>query len=273
VYLNKLGIALHQQAALGAALKYYERASKVDPSYADAQNNIGTIWYQRKKFGRASRRTKAINIRSDMAVLPQQPCLRLLWREEISGRPSLSSSGRRWRWNPQLFEHNSSRSGSILQDRSGGATADDSISSWQSPYAEAGQPGTRIADLSAEGQGRRLQGAFGREIRSFLCGGLEGSRGARGSCSEASRRHATLSGADRRFFKLCLALSGATRALVSVTMQQTWRALSAARVIWFLLSAVLVPEPLRLPRNNTSSPPRGAAAATYQQGIYPRFSV
>src|SRR5713101_7247177 len=37
VYLNKLGIALHQQAALGAALKYYERASKADPSYADAQ--------------------------------------------------------------------------------------------------------------------------------------------------------------------------------------------------------------------------------------------
>src|SRR3979490_2137075 len=51
VYLNKLGIAMHQQAALAAALKYYERASKVDPSYADAQNNIGTIWYQRKKYG------------------------------------------------------------------------------------------------------------------------------------------------------------------------------------------------------------------------------
>src|SRR2546422_9292111 len=68
--LNKLGIALHQQAALGAALKYYERASKVDPTYADAQNNIGTIWYQRKKFGRAIRAyQKAINIRSDMAVL------------------------------------------------------------------------------------------------------------------------------------------------------------------------------------------------------------
>src|SRR5260370_29851094 len=43
VYLNKLGIALHQQAALGPALKYYERAWKVDPAYADAQNNIRTI--------------------------------------------------------------------------------------------------------------------------------------------------------------------------------------------------------------------------------------
>jgi tetratricopeptide (TPR) repeat protein len=50
VYLNKLGIALHQQTALGLALKYYERAVKVDPKYADAENNIGTIWYQRKKI-------------------------------------------------------------------------------------------------------------------------------------------------------------------------------------------------------------------------------
>src|SRR5271163_2466953 len=36
VYLNKLGIALHQQAALTLAIKYYERAVKVDPTYADA---------------------------------------------------------------------------------------------------------------------------------------------------------------------------------------------------------------------------------------------
>ena len=55
IYLNKLGIALHQQTALGQALKYYEKAVKADPSYADAQNNIGTIWYQKKKYGKAIR--------------------------------------------------------------------------------------------------------------------------------------------------------------------------------------------------------------------------
>src|SRR5271163_1165796 len=70
VYLNKLGIALHQQAALGLALKYYERAVKVDPRYADAENNVGTIWYQRKKYEKAIKAyQKAIAIRSDMAVL------------------------------------------------------------------------------------------------------------------------------------------------------------------------------------------------------------
>src|SRR5580698_10210231 len=70
VYLNKLGIALHQQEALALALKYYQKAVKVDPRYADAENNVGTIWYQRKKFEKAIKAyQKAIAIRNDMAVL------------------------------------------------------------------------------------------------------------------------------------------------------------------------------------------------------------
>jgi len=109
VYLNKLGIALHQQAALGAALKYYERASKVDPSYADAQNNIGTIWYQRKY-------QKAITIRNDMAVLHSN--LGYAYFGDKKYVQAISSFRQALALDPQLFEHNSSRSGSILQDRS-----------------------------------------------------------------------------------------------------------------------------------------------------------
>ncbi len=119
VYLNKLGIALHQQAALGAALKYYERASKVDPSYADAQNNIGTIWYQRKKYGRAIKAyQKAINIRSDMAVLHSN--LAYAYFGDKKYEQAISSFRQALALDPQLFDHNSSRSGSILQDRSVG---------------------------------------------------------------------------------------------------------------------------------------------------------
>src|SRR5271163_1742408 len=55
VYLNKLGIAMHQMTELNAALKCYEKAVKADPQYADAENNIGTIWYQRKRYGKAIR--------------------------------------------------------------------------------------------------------------------------------------------------------------------------------------------------------------------------
>jgi tetratricopeptide (TPR) repeat protein len=119
VYLNKLGIAMHQQAALGAALKYYERASKVDPSYADARNNIGTIWYQRKKYGRAIKAyQKAINIRGDMAVLHSN--LAYAYFGDKKYQQAISSFRQALALDPQLFEHNSSRSGSILQDRSVG---------------------------------------------------------------------------------------------------------------------------------------------------------
>jgi tetratricopeptide (TPR) repeat protein len=119
VYLNKLGIALHQQAALSAALKYYERASKVDPSYADAQNNIGTIWYQRKKYGRAIKAyQKAIFIRSDMAVLHSN--LAYAYFGDKKYQEAISSFRQALALDPQLFEHTSSRSGSVLQDRSVG---------------------------------------------------------------------------------------------------------------------------------------------------------
>jgi tetratricopeptide (TPR) repeat protein len=117
VYLNKLGIALHQQAALGLALKCYERAMKYDPHYADAENNIGTIWYQRKRYGKAIKAyEKAIKMRDDMPVLYSNLGYAYFgdkrYEESIAAfRIALSKD-------PQFFEHNSSRNGSLLQDRS-----------------------------------------------------------------------------------------------------------------------------------------------------------
>jgi tetratricopeptide (TPR) repeat protein len=117
VYLNKLGIALHQQEALGLALKYYERAVKVDPRYADAENNVGTIWYQRKKFEKAIKAyQKAIAIRSDMAVLYSN--LGYAYFGDKKYEQAIAAFRQALTLDPQLFEHNGSRSGSILQDRS-----------------------------------------------------------------------------------------------------------------------------------------------------------
>ncbi len=119
IYLNKLGIALHQQAELGQALKYYERAWKVDPTYADAQNNIGTIWYQRKKYGKAIKAyQKAIAIRSDMAVLYSN--LAYAYFGDKKYEQAITFFRQALAMDPQLFEHNSSRNGSILQDRTVG---------------------------------------------------------------------------------------------------------------------------------------------------------
>jgi tetratricopeptide (TPR) repeat protein len=117
VYLNKLGIALHQQSALGLALKYFERAVKVDPRYADAENNVGTIWYQRKKFEKAIKAyQKAIGIRNDMAVLYSN--LGYAYFGNKKYEEAISAFRHALTLDPQLFEHNGSRSGSILQDRS-----------------------------------------------------------------------------------------------------------------------------------------------------------
>ena len=116
VYLNKLGIALHQQASLVLALKYYEKATKVDPSYADAHNNIGTIWYQRKKYNKAIRSyQRAIAIRSDMPVLYSN--LGYAYFGDKKYEQSIASFRQALNLDPQFFEHNGSRNGSVLQDR------------------------------------------------------------------------------------------------------------------------------------------------------------
>jgi len=117
VYLNKLGIALHQQEALGLALKYYEKAVKVDPQYADAQNNVGTIWYQRKKYGKAIKAyEKAIAMRSDMPVLYSN--LAYAYFGDKKYEEAIAAFRQALALDPHLFEQSGSRSGSILQDRS-----------------------------------------------------------------------------------------------------------------------------------------------------------
>jgi tetratricopeptide (TPR) repeat protein len=117
VYWNKLGIALHQQEDLGAALKSYQQAVKFDPKYADAQNNIGTIWYQRKKFGKAIRAyQKALKLRNDMAVLYSN--LGYAYFGDKKYEESITAFRQALALDPQCFDRNSSRGGSILQDRS-----------------------------------------------------------------------------------------------------------------------------------------------------------
>src|SRR5437588_1111452 len=53
VLLNKTGIGYHQMLDLETAKKYYQRAIKLNPSYAEAINNLGTIEYARKSYRRA----------------------------------------------------------------------------------------------------------------------------------------------------------------------------------------------------------------------------
>ncbi len=117
VYLNKLGIAYHQEQMLGAAQHFYEKASKTDPHYADAFNNIGTIYYQKKKYSKAVRfYKKALQIRDNM---PAVHCnLGYAYFAEKHYAEAMDSFQRAVQLDPSVFEHSSHSAGSILQDRS-----------------------------------------------------------------------------------------------------------------------------------------------------------
>jgi tetratricopeptide (TPR) repeat protein len=55
IVLNKIGIAYQQQNDLASAKKYYERAVKLQPNYAEAINNMGTVEYANKNYRRATK--------------------------------------------------------------------------------------------------------------------------------------------------------------------------------------------------------------------------
>jgi tetratricopeptide (TPR) repeat protein len=54
-YPNAIGIARQQQDDLKGAAQYYERATKIDKSYATGYSNLGTTWYAQKQYGKAIR--------------------------------------------------------------------------------------------------------------------------------------------------------------------------------------------------------------------------
>jgi len=54
VTLNKIGVAYQQQCDHAEALKYYQRAVKLQPNFAEAINNLGTVYYSQRNYRRAT---------------------------------------------------------------------------------------------------------------------------------------------------------------------------------------------------------------------------
>jgi tetratricopeptide (TPR) repeat protein len=70
VIWDKIGVAWHQLGDLGAAKKAYDHAIKLDKKYADAINNVGTVFYAQKKYRSAiSRYKRAIELAPDSASM------------------------------------------------------------------------------------------------------------------------------------------------------------------------------------------------------------
>lgn len=117
VYWNELGITFHSQSELVPALKCYQKSSKLDSHYADALNNMGTIYYERKKYGKAIRSyRKAITIRDDFA--PFYLNLGYAYFGQKQYDDSIVAFRKAVQLDPQAFELNRSRAGTVIQDRS-----------------------------------------------------------------------------------------------------------------------------------------------------------
>src|SRR5258708_6155949 len=70
ILANKIGIAYHQLLEMDTAKKYYDRAVKLNPHYAEAINNLGTIYYARKSYRRSiSQYNRALRITPDSASI------------------------------------------------------------------------------------------------------------------------------------------------------------------------------------------------------------
>jgi tetratricopeptide (TPR) repeat protein len=70
VLANKTGIAYHQLQDLVNARKYYEKAIKLNRGYAEAINNLGTVFYARKSYRRAIEQyKKALRLSPDSASI------------------------------------------------------------------------------------------------------------------------------------------------------------------------------------------------------------
>ena len=121
VMANKTGIAYHQLADLDDAGRYYQQAIKLDPHYAEAINNIGTVYYAHKSYRRAiSQYRKALQMRPDSASFLANLAVAYFVRKQyaLASMTQLQAL----RIDPDVFERRSSQ-GTTIQDQSVGELA------------------------------------------------------------------------------------------------------------------------------------------------------
>jgi tetratricopeptide (TPR) repeat protein len=115
VMWDKIGVAWHQLGDLAAARKSYEHAIKLDKKYADAINNVGTVYYAEKKYrGAIARYKRALELSPDSASIWSN--LGTAWYAR--GKYELMSEAytRALQLDPEVFEKNNSL-GTRMMDR------------------------------------------------------------------------------------------------------------------------------------------------------------
>jgi tetratricopeptide (TPR) repeat protein len=116
VLMNKTGIGYHQMLDLDTAKKYYQRAIKLNPSYAEAINNLGTIEYSRKSYRRAiGDYKKALRYSPNSASIYSNLGTAYFARKDY--KDAAAAFQHALELDPEVFEHRNSH-GVLLQERS-----------------------------------------------------------------------------------------------------------------------------------------------------------
>jgi tetratricopeptide (TPR) repeat protein len=115
VLANKIGIGYHQMLDMENARKYYERAIKLRPDYAEAINNLGTIYYARKSYRRSiTQYKKALRLTPDSASILSNLGTSYFARKNYE--LAFETYQQALKLDPEVFEHRSTM-GILLQER------------------------------------------------------------------------------------------------------------------------------------------------------------
>lgn len=113
---NKVGIAFHQLGQLKLARKNYERSIKLNTSYAEAINNLGTVDYAEKNYRRAvNHYRKALKFAPDSASMRSNLGTALFARKKYD--LAFAEYQKALALDPNVFESRGSQ-GTVLQERS-----------------------------------------------------------------------------------------------------------------------------------------------------------
>jgi tetratricopeptide (TPR) repeat protein len=114
VIYNKIGIGYHQLQQLEPARKNYEQAVKLKRDYAEALNNIGTVYYAKKSYRRAIGYYRRALRFSDSASIYSNLGTAYFGRKEY--KLATDAYQEALNRDPEVFERKSNY-GTLLQDR------------------------------------------------------------------------------------------------------------------------------------------------------------
>ncbi len=112
---NKIGIAWHNLGELSLARVNYEHAIKVDKKYAEAINNVGTVYYAQKKY-----RTAIVRYKRALTLAPEKASfwsnLGTAYYSQGKFPLMMEAYDKAFALDPDIFEHHGIL-GTQMQDR------------------------------------------------------------------------------------------------------------------------------------------------------------